>query len=88
MSILSVVWLAIFLCSCGGRGGHTINPARQGMAGKSLDTIAARIEKNSLEDDRIGTGQDSRFCVYMMPLVDEDGRLSDEGLVMLKGASL
>lgn len=88
MKTLSLFLLCIYLCGCGGRGGHTIDPGRQGIPGKSLDTIATRIEKHTQGDDRIGVGQDVGVSVYLMPMMDDDGRLSDEGLVTLKGAGL
>lgn len=64
------------------------HPQYNGVAGESLDAIVKRIHENHIAADTFGAGKKENFEVYMTPLPDERGNLSDEGVVLLSEDTL
>ena len=64
---------------------HDLSPHKRGLPGQSIDAVVQNIQEHAQGEDTIGTHPHKMFQVYMTPLPDDTGQLSDAGLVTLKG---
>jgi|GEM_PF-6293180 len=79
----SKICLFLLLTSCSVHSPHK----HSGIVGEPLDVVVKRIQENSNTADTFGREKGKSFEVYMMPLPDEKGNLSDEGIVQLSELS-
>jgi hypothetical protein len=72
--------LLFLLANCSAK---TVSPKHQGIVGQPLDAVVKCIQENNGSADTMGFSKGQTFEVYMTPLPDENGGLSDEGIVQI-----
>ena len=73
--------ILFLLASCATHSPHK----HKGIAGEPLDVVVKHIQENNGSADTFGHNNTKTFEVYMTPLPDERGNLSDEGIVQISG---
>ena len=75
------IGILLLLTSCSSHSHHK----HKGIAGEPLDIVVKQIQENNGCADTFGQNKTETFEVYMIPLPDEQGNLSDEGIVQISG---
>lgn len=82
MSSLKKIGLILLVAGCSNHSPHR----HKGIVGRPLDEVVKCIQENNGDADTVGFQNTQTFEVYMTPLPDENGQLSDEGIVQVSGA--
>lgn len=83
MSFRKTVTILLLMAGCSSHSPHK----HKGIVGRPLDEVMKCIQENNGYADTMGQGNTQTFEVYMTPLPDENGHLSDEGIVQVSSES-
>lgn len=82
MFFLKKIGLLLLVAGCSSHSPHR----HKGIVGRPLDEVVKCIQENNGYADTMSPQKSQTFEVYMTPLPDENGHLSDEGIVQVSGA--